>query len=354
MKITLKSLVTGLILITTMVLLIAGCGGQGQKQKPPEPTKTADPAKKAGDAQLVSKVTLRIPWKMTGDYTPFQMGVDKGFYKEEGLEVTVAEGESSGSTVNLIANKSDTFGYADAGVVAKGIASGRPLKVIMVIYQKSPIAVISLKESGISKPADLIGKRIGAAPGGSPAVFLPAFLKANKISPDQVKLASIGGPALVPSLLEKKVDAIVSYAYLQVPPIKAQGFDVNVINFADYGVSPLNLALFAHQDVLKENPEMVRKFVKATIKSWEEAIKNPKESVETAKKTFPAIDVAVQEQVLKDSFPLLHTKHTEGKPIGWQAKEDWEATQELLIEYFGLEKKLPIDTYYTNEFFPRL
>ncbi len=298
------------------------------------------------------KISFRIPWKMGGDYAPFPMGVDKGFYKEQGLNVAVLEGESSGSTVNLIANKSDTFGYADAGVVAKGIATGRPLKVIMVIYQKTPIGIMTLKESGITKPKDLIGKRVAAAPGGSPAVFLPAFLKANNIDPQNVKIAAIGGPALVPSLLQKKVDAMVSYVYLQVPPIKAQGFDVNVINFSDYGISPLNLAVFAHADTLKENPRSARKFVAATIKAWEYAIKNPRETVEIAKKAFPAIDVNVQEEVLRGSFRLLHTKNTEGKPVGWQSKEDWEATQNLLVEYFGVEKRLPIETYYTNEFFP--
>ena len=297
------------------------------------------------------KVSLRIPWKMGGDYAPFPLGVEKGFYKEQGLDVTVLEGESSGSTVNLIANKSDTFGYADAGVVAKGTATGRPLKVIMVIYQKTPIGVMTLKDSGITKASDLIGKRIAAAPGGSPAVFLPAFLKANKIDPEKVKIASIGGPALVPSLLQKKVDAVVSYVYLQVPPIRAQGQEVNVINFSDSGISPLNLALFAQEDTLKSNPRMVKKFVAGTIKAWEYALKNPKETVEAAKRAFPAIDPKVQEEVLRGSFNLIHTQYSEGKPIGWQAKEDWEMTQNLLIEYFGLEKKLPLETYYTNEFF---
>ena len=306
----------------------------------------------AQSSEAIDKATLRIPWKMGGDYAPFVLGVHKGFYKEQGLNLSVLEGESSGSTVNLIANRSDTFGYADAGVVAKGIAGGRPLKVLMVIYQKSPIGIMTLKESNILKPEDLIGKRVAAAPGGSPAVFLPAFLKANKIDPDRVKIASIGGPALVPTLLQKKVEAMVSYVYLQVPPIKAQGFDLNVMNFSDSGINPLNLAVFAQADVLKENPRLVKKFVAGTIKAWEYASRNTKETVEIAQKYFPAVDVKIQEEVLRGSLNLLHTKYTGGKPIGWQAKEDWTATQELLVDYFGLEKRLPIETYYTNEFFP--
>lgn len=321
------------VIITVIIALLLGSSGKPNAQTKEE------------------KITLRIPWKMGGDYAPFRLGVEKGFYKEQGLNVTVLEGESSGSTVNLIANRSDTFGYADAGVVAKGIATGRPLKVIMVIYQKTPIGIMTLKDSGITKPSDLIDKRIAAAPGGSPAVFLPAFLKANNIDPEKVKIASIGGPALVPSLLQKKVDAMVSYVYLQVPPIRAQGFDVNVMNFSDSGINPLNLAIFAQADTLQGNPRMVKKFVAGTIKAWEYALKNPRETVEVAKKAFPAIDVNVQEEVLRGSFNLLHTKNSEGKPIGWQAREDWETTQNLLLEYFDLGKKLPIETYYTNEGF---
>src|SRR6188508_2473257 len=112
------------------------------------------------------------------------------------------------------------------------------------------------------------------------------------------------------------------------------------------------MALAAHEDTLRDKADMVRRFVKATNRGWEESIKNPAEAAKIGKKHFPL----AEEHLLKAKFetvpPLMHTDATAGKPTGWMAESDWEGTLAVLKELSGLKTNDPAGAFYTNDFIP--
>ncbi|MBX6328945.1 MAG: ABC transporter substrate-binding protein [Pseudolabrys sp.] len=124
------------------------------------------------------------------------------------------------------------------------------------------------------------------------------------------------------------------------------------MHFSDYGVKALSMALAVHEDTIREKPDMVRRFVKATNRGWDESIKNPAEAAKIGKKHFPH----AEEHLLKAKFeavaPLMHTDATTGKATGWMAESDWDGTLAVLKELSGLKTDEPASAFYTNDFIP--
>lgn len=308
-----------------------------------------------GLAQGRPEVSLRLDWVAYGHHTPFALTAEKGYYAENGLVVSIQEGRGSATTLKLVANVSNTFGFADSGVAAKGIVQDVPVKVVAGVLQKSPLAILSLEETGIRTPKDLEGKLFAGTAGGSGELLLPAFLKANGLTPESVRMVTVE-PGLKPIyVLQKKVQATVTFI-TDVPIIESQDPRARIaaLWYADYGLNLLANGVIVSQKVLQEQPDMVRKFLAATARGYAAARANPDEAVAALKKRFPQSQVPneiIRKQLVL-SLELLQTRRTEGRPWGWMAREDWEATQDLLHQYAGLERKVPVTTFYTNEYLP--
>ncbi|MBI2369133.1 MAG: ABC transporter substrate-binding protein [Deltaproteobacteria bacterium] len=306
-------------------------------------------------AQGRPEVSLRLDWVTRGFHAPFALTAEKGYYAENGLVVSIQEGRGSATTLKLIANVSDPIGFADSAVVAKGIVQGVPVKVVAGIMQKSPISVLSLEETAIRTPKDLEGKLFAGTAGGSGELLLPAFLKANGLTPESVRMVTVE-PGLKPIyVLQKKVQATVTFI-TDVPIIESQDPRARIaaLWYADYGLNLLANGVIVSQKVLQEQPDLVRKFLRATARGYAAAQANPDEAVAALKKRFPQSPMSseILRKQLVLSLGLLHTKRTEGRPWGWMAREDWEETQDLLHQYAGLERKVPVTTFYTNEYLP--
>jgi NitT/TauT family transport system substrate-binding protein len=307
-----------------------------------------------GTAHAADSVTLRIDWTLQGFHLPFVWALDKGYYAAEGLDVKILEGRGAANVAQVVASKGDTFGQIDAGAAALARSKGAPLKVVAVYMQKTQGALVSFKETGINKPDDVIGKTVASSTGSSSGNLFRAFLEARKIPEDKVKIQAVDSNAKMATLLQGKVDAITGLVTAECVEIALQSSKpVNCMHFADYGVKALSMALAVHEDTIKQNPDLVRRFVKATNKGWEESIKNPAEAARIGKKHFPL----AEEHLLKAKFesvpPLMHTDATAGKPTGWMAESDWEGTLAVLKELSGLKTNDPASAFYTNDFIPK-
>jgi NitT/TauT family transport system substrate-binding protein len=307
----------------------------------------------AGVSHAADAVTLRIDWTLQGFHLPFVWALDKGYYAAEGLDVKILEGRGSGNVAQVIATKGDTFGQLDAGSAALARSKGAPIKVISVYMQKTQGALVSFKESGINKPADVIGKTIATSQGSTSGNLFRAFLKNNKIPEDKVKFQSVDSHAKMATLLQGKVDAITGLVTAECVEISLQSSKpVTCMHLSEYNVKALSIALAAHEDLLKDKPDLVKRFVKATQRGWEESIKHPAEAAKIGKKHFPL----AEEHLLKAKFEqvpaLLHTDATKGKPIGWMAQSDWEGTISFLKDLVGMKSSEPVTAFYTNDFIP--
>jgi NitT/TauT family transport system substrate-binding protein len=298
------------------------------------------------------QVTLRLDWTIEGFHLPFIWALDKGYYAAEGIDAKIFEGRGSGNVAQLVGSKSDTFGEADASRTALARGQGAPLKVVAGFIQRSEGTIVSFGSSGINKPEDLIGKSVGTSEGSSSTVLFRAMLKASGIPESKVNIVNVDSTAKIASLLTHRVDAItglISSECVQVQQ-KSPGEVVKCMPVADFGVKALGVGLMVNDDTIKQNPDLVRRFVRASLKGWNEALKNPAEAAAIGKKYFPLGDAEVLLAQVGSLGPSLHSPNSVGHPIGWMAEEDWRGTIDMLKSFMGLKGDAPISDYYTNEF----
>lgn len=308
-------------------------------------------------AQRTDTVTLRLNAPGYGEHAPYAIGLDKKFFAEEGIELTLREGQGSGNTVQVIASKADPFGYADTPTTMRAIAKGLPLRTVGVFQQLSPVAIIFFKEKGYKTPKDLEGASVALTAGDSIHQVFPAFLKLNGADISKVRLLFMDVAAKSAAVVAGKSDTMGGFYTTQAAQIAAVAKKETAwLRYADWGVNTITQGILVHQDFLKERPDLVRRFLKAAGTSWDYAAKNPKEAVQALLKQFPASTFLAQpEQGFRQwdyHRELMHTKRSAGKIPGWVAREDVQDTLDLLAEYGGLTPKGKPEDYVTNEFLP--
>ncbi len=297
-------------------------------------------------------VSFRLDWIYQGPNAGFMVAKDKGFYDEAGLNVDMGPGKGSGSTAQLIASKTSQFGFADGFVVGAGVARGMELAMVAAIYRRNPTAAIVLAESGIKTPKELEGKTIGIAPGGTQFQQWPAFVKGCKLDSNKIKVINLDPAGTVPTLVAGKVDAVASYSQGTVPGIEVRSKrETTSLYYADCGVTAVSNGIIVHKDLLKD-PDLIRTFVKASLRGFLYAHQHPDEAVAIAKKFAPEIVPEIAKRELEMSFLNWQTPNTAGKQMGWMSDKDWDSTVETLKQYGGVTTPLKASDLYTNDFVP--
>lgn len=302
------------------------------------------------DAQ--DDVTFRLNWYLGGWMAPFYYGLEQGFYKDEGIDLTISEGRGSGVAVQIIGAKSDTFGFADVSTLILAVAKDVPVKSVASILNVNDAGIISLEGSNIRTAEDLKGKRIAVTAGDSATATFPAVLKVNGLTRDDITIIQVDAAAKPVMVMEGQADALLGGLSDQPFLMQEKGFNTEAVTFAELGVSLLGFAVIANDDTIEENPDLVRRFVKATSRAWEAARANP-ESVMSALHTVnPDFNLERGLKQLNVMLALMDTPSTAGNPAGFHAEKDWADQIELLKQYRGLETDLPATAFFTNDFIP--
>lgn len=304
-------------------------------------------------AQTLQPVTLRLDWLFQGPNSGFVAARENGYYKEVGLDVTIAAGKGSVNTAQLVASKSDMFGYSDGYVVGTSVANGMPIRMVANVTRRTPTAVIVMEESGVESVKDLVGKTVGIPPGGGPFHQWPAYLKGCNIVADKVKVVGMD-PATAPTaLIQGRVDGIVGFVNGFVPLVEGRsGKKTRFFPYAECGVSNVSLGIITHNDLIKENPDLVRRFVAASMKGFLYVTKNTTQAGQLAKKYLETINPEIATRELELSLNFFVTPNTQGKPLGWMSDKDWDNTVRILKEYGGVKTALEATQLYTNDFVP--
>jgi NitT/TauT family transport system substrate-binding protein len=301
-------------------------------------------------AHAADEVSLRFNWYLGGLHTPFYLGKERGYYSAEGIDITLNEGRGSANTVQVVAAGSDTFGMADAGSLMLVAAKGGDVKAVMSLLNTSGFAVISLAENGIKQPRDLEGKRLAVTAGDALTQLFPAVVKSNKLDMSKIILVQVDPASKVVSVLEKKADALLGGIDDQYFLIKYKNFNPVGMRFADNGANTVGITIVATNETIGKKPDLVRRFVRATQRSWEAARSDPDAAVAAALKVKPDLNAqSTKDQLLMD-LSLLDSPATKGKPLGWGAESDWDATKALLAEYRDLKTDKPASAFFTDEF----
>ena len=305
----------------------------------------------------MDKATLRLDWIRYGLHIPFFVGVEKGFYKDEGIDLEILEGKGSSNTVKLIGAGTDTFGFASLATVSQAVLKEVPVMSVWVGSHDSGYGVLFLAESGIKKPEDLIGKTIGVSPGGTSRAILPAFLNVHGIKENQIKAIAFKGTARMNSVLSKQIDAAVGPVPLYLPVMEDRSeykVDIGSLKFGDWNMSILGHGILVSTKTINDNPDLIKRFIKATNRSVEYTRANPQEGVEAMGKDYikPNPKVWLRDWNLTQS--TMQSKYLKGKPIGWQPEEEWRQTKDFLANNINEEMaKVPLSKLYTNAFFKK-
>jgi NitT/TauT family transport system substrate-binding protein len=297
----------------------------------------------------LDEVTFRLDWQIYGTHGPFFIAEKKGFYEAEGLKVNILEGTGSSEVVKIMGAKADTFAFASGSTALQGVTRGIPVKSVYMGMQKSPLAVIFLKKTGIRSPKDLIGKTVSTSGGGSGTALFNAFLRANEIDPSKVSVANLGQGGKERALLAGQVIGMLGYTVTEIPTIENAGFEADAILFADWGMNTVANGIIVNTETEK-NPELIRRFLRAITKGFQYARANPDETVKYMTTRFPHKNSDVLRNELLWTFRLLESEATKGKPLGWQAESDWARTEDVLKKNGLIDKTMPLSNYFTNQY----
>jgi NitT/TauT family transport system substrate-binding protein len=305
-----------------------------------------------GAADALTPVNFQLNWKITGDHAPYYVALKKGWFAEEGLDVNIILGQGSGYTVKVVDSGKAEIGIADAPVPIKGIAQGAKIKIVGIIFDKHPNCMFFWKDSGITKPQDLVGKTVAVPAADGHKVMFPAFAKQIGIDPDSVKFLNIEPAAKVSALATRKAD-VVFELYTGKPFMeKAIPADqLGAILWSDYGFNAYAHSFIARDDVIQNNPELVRKFLKAAYRGWDFTLRNPEEAISILAEYHP-INQTDYLANLKLVMEFFRTERYRKHGIGYIDPARMADTINLVGKYMGVEINFKPEDAYTSAFLP--
>ncbi len=257
-----------------------------------------------GIAHAETPIKFQLDWRFEGPAALFLQPVAKGYFKAAGLDVTVDSGNGSGGTVTRVASGTYDMGFADMAALMEFHANNpdapnKPVAVMMV-YNNTPAAVLALKKSGITKPADLSGKKLGAPVFDAGRKGFPIFQKANGVS--NVTWTSMDPPLRETMLVRGDIDAITGFSFTSLLNLEARGVkaaDVVILPYADHGVKVYGNAIIASPKLIKDNPAAIKAFLSAFTKGARDVMANPAAGIETVKARDGIINVALETRRLQ-------------------------------------------------------
>lgn len=303
-----------------------------------KPTQTVEPAQ---------KVTFMAGYKPQANL-PFlsaYVAKEKGFFREQGLEVEILHSAGQGEHYKLLATGQVHFTTAPAEDVLKQVADpGLPFVAVALFGQKGDRGFAVLKNSGINTPKDWEGKTIGYK------VFLTpdylAMLKAASVDRSTLKEVPVGFDPRI--LTERKVDVYPVFLSNEPDTLRSLGFEVKVFEAADYGVPTLGLTYITNKDFLAKEPRTVERFVKATLKALYYAFDHEDEALDILMKYAPQEEREHQRYMFETEKKAALTPLTQRNGLGWMTEKQWQDLKESLLEFGALSKPLEVRSVFTD------
>ena len=255
-------------------------------------------------AQAPTPIKFQLDWRFEGPAALFLASTAKGYYKAAGLDVTIDAGNGSGGTVTRVASGSYDMGFADLAALMEFHANNpdapnKPVAVMMV-YNNTPAAVLALKKSGITKPSDLNGKKLGAPGFDAGRKAFPIFAKANNLS--GYTWTSMDPPLRETMLVRGDIDAITGFSFTSLLNLEARGVkaeEIVVLPYPAHGVKLYGNVIITTPKMLKENPAAVKAFLSAFLKGAKEVMANPDPAIDYVKARDGIINVDLEKRRLR-------------------------------------------------------
>jgi len=265
----------------------------------------------ATTAQAQTPVKFTLDWRFEGPAAPFTVALDKGYFKAEGLDVTIDTGSGSRESIPRVASGTYDIGAGDVNSLVR-FRDENPtidLKAVMMVYDRPPFAIVGRKSKGIGPdPKSLMGKKLGAPAADGAYAQWPIFKSVNKLDDAGMKFENVGFPVREPMLASGEVDAVFGFSFSVYMNLKSRGVpvdDIVLILMSDHGVELYGNVLMVAPKFAAEKPEAVKGFIKALTKGLRDTVADPAAATATVIKRN---DVAKQE-VEKERLELSLTQN---------------------------------------------
>jgi NitT/TauT family transport system substrate-binding protein len=332
-------------------MIVAACAAP-TATAPTSPAATEVPAE--GAPAALREVVVAMPYIPNVQFAHFYLADRRGYYAEEGLQVTFDYNFET-DVVQRAAQGTVGFAAASGDSVLLARAQGLPVVTVATTSQRFPVVFYSKQAANITTPADLRGKTVGI-PGrfGASYIGLLALLYANQIAESELTIQEIGF-AQVPALVEDKVQVASGYGNNEPVQLAQQNIPVNVIRVADsYPLA--SDGIITSEKLVAEQPELVRGFVRATLRAMQDVIDDPDAAFETSLeyvselKSADAATQQLQRTVLQETLPYWQSDLTAREGLGFTDEASWRATHTFLRDSGILKQDVDVSKAFTNEF----
>jgi NitT/TauT family transport system substrate-binding protein len=338
-----------LFLITILIFFLltaCGSGPTGNSGTTEDTTPAAaEPTNEATSTEL-EQINIGVGFIPNVQFAPLYVAQAKGFYADEGLDVALEYGYEN-DFVALTATGERQFSVASGDQVILARAQELPIVYVMKWYERFPVGVTALAESGIDAPEKLEGQTVGI-PGlfGASYVAWQGLVYATGLDESTITVEEIGF-AQAEAISQNQVDAAVVYIANEPVQLSKLGKNVNVIEVSDY-INLVSNGLVTNETVIKENPDLVQRMVRATLRGLAYTIANPDEAFEIARRFVPEItddDAPTQRAVLDASIELWRSEQP-----GMSDLEAWSESAQFMVKTGLVETPVEVEALYTNEF----
>lgn len=300
----------------------------------------------ATPALAADAVIMRLNFSPWGMHAPYFGGREQGFYKAENIELELRAPSAGQQGELLVGTGREQFGITNADSFIKARASGVPIVALMADQPDNPYSVITLKKSAIDTPSKMKGKKLAWFQALVPGLLDPV-IESGGLTRSDVQLVTVARGAEVQMLAADQVDALFGYSFGQALTLEERGFPVNVMPIRDYGVKFYGTVIYTSEALLKSNPDLVKRFLRATLKGFIYAHGNAEAAVKTVIAHAPDRNLALETKKLLVIYDLYNTPDYKDR-FGMMTDDKWASSIELLAKGGDLARSPKPSEMYTN------
>jgi NitT/TauT family transport system substrate-binding protein len=301
------------------------------------------------------KLTFTLDFIALGRHAAWYVPITKGYYKAEGLEVTVIPSKGTADAIKNVDGGIAQIGFIDVPSLVAAGGAGANVKMVAVNYQKPPYCVFSLNPgANVSAPKDMVGLEFGSSTGSFMPRIAQAFMKMHGLDPSTLRVVNIDGAARVPMLAARKVQSIDQFI-MSEPAIRRAVKDAEpkCMLFGDYGLDIYSNGIGVREDFLQQNPQVVRGFVRAALRGWKDAMANPEEAAKIQVQFLKALDPSLVVDELKIVRRLAVVPDTERDGFGAMNRDKMARTVEFMNNNVDIQgRKLTVDDILRTGYLP--
>jgi len=308
-----------------------------------------------------TKIRFVLDWRFEGPSGLFLLPKAKKYFEAEGLDVTIDSGTGSGAAVTRVASGAYEMGFADISAMIEFLSNNQAnpqarMQAVFMLYDYTPAAVMALKKSGITKPADLVGKKLGAPVFDAGRRAFPIFARANGIDVAKVNWTSMDPPLRETMLARGEVDAITGFTFTSQLNLNARGVkdeDMVILKYPEHGTKLYGNVVIASQKFINENPKAVAGFLRALTKGIRDVVADPAGSIRYVKERDQLINEALEIRRMKMCIEdSIATPDFRSNGIGAINKLRFEDTVTQVVSAFGLKTTPNVDNLFNSSFLP--